>query len=93
MLCLLQHGRTVRRSIISHITNHNGALGPKTIIALVFLSIFTLFILQNTEIVEISFFFWNFSLSRVVLLLGSLFIGVLIGLFIGLEAAVRKKKN
>ncbi len=75
-----------------HFTDGKGAVGPKTIIALVFLSIFTIFILQNTEVVEISFAFWKMSLSRVVLLLGSLFIGVLVGLFIGWEAATRKKK-
>ncbi|UCH45863.1 MAG: LapA family protein [Nitrospiraceae bacterium] len=70
-----------------------GSLGPKTIIALVFLSIFTVFILQNTEVVEIIFFFWKISLSRVILLLGSLFTGVLIGLFIGWETASRNKKR
>jgi len=75
------------------IKNSQGVVGPKTIVALVFLSIFTVFILQNTEVVEISFFFWKISLSRVVLLVGSLFIGVLIGLFIGWESAVNKKKN
>ena len=70
-----------------------GMVGPKTGIALVFLSIFTVFILQNTEVVEISFFFWHLSLSRVVLLLGSLFIGLIIGLFIGWEVATHKKKQ
>lgn len=70
-----------------------GSVGPKTIIALVFLSIFTVFILQNTEVVDIRFFFWHVSLSRVILLLGSLIIGMLIGLFIGWEAAVHKKKQ
>lgn len=78
--------------MINHSMDCKGTVGPKTIIALVFLSIFTVFILQNTEVVEISLFFWKISLSRVVLLLGSLFIGVLIGLFIGWEAAVNKKK-
>jgi len=78
--------------VIKHSRASSGALGPKTIIALVFLSIFTVFILQNTEVVEISFFFWQISLSRVVLLLGSLFTGVLVGLFIGWETAVKKKK-
>jgi uncharacterized integral membrane protein len=81
-----------RDIMISHFRDFRGAVGAKTITALVFLSIFTVFILQNTEVVEISFFFWKISLSRVVLLLGSLFTGVLIGLFMGWEAAARKKK-
>ncbi len=78
--------------MINSFMKSKGAVGLKTITALVFLSIFTVFILQNTEVVNISFFFWQLSLSRVVLLLGSLLIGVLIGLFIGWEAAVKKKK-
>ena len=79
--------------MIDHITGCKGAVGPKTITALVFLGIFTVFILQNTEVVEISFFFWKISLSRVLLLLGSLLTGALIGLFIGWEAADKKKKQ
>jgi len=75
-----------------HSKDRKAAVGPNTIIAIVFLSIFTVFILQNTEVVEITFLFWQISLSRVVLLLGSLFIGVLVGLFISWEVAARKKK-
>ncbi|MBC8414637.1 LapA family protein [bacterium] len=44
------------------------------------------------EVVEIKFFFWQISLSRVILLMGSLFIGILAGLFIGWEVAVKKKE-
>ena len=68
-----------------------GAVGPRTITALVFLSIFMVFILQNAEVVDIQFLFWKLSLSRVVFLIGSLFIGVLVGLFIGWETAAKNK--
>lgn len=78
--------------MMNYSTDSKGAVGPKAIIALALLIIFTVFILQNTEVVEISFLFWKMSLSRVVLLLGSLFTGVFIGLFIGWEASARKKK-
>ena len=70
-----------------------GSVGPKTITAIVFLSIFAVFILQNTEVVDIQFFFWKMSLSRVILLLGSLFIGVIVGLFIGWEFKPEKSDH
>lgn len=67
-------------------------IGINTIIIIVLLSIFTIFILQNTDVVEIRLLLWKISLSRVVLLLGSLFMGILIGLLIGWEMAVRKNR-
>lgn len=77
--------------MIHYFKDFKGAVGPKTIIALVFLSIFMIFILQNTEVVDIQFLFWKLSLSRVILLLGSLFIGVLAGLLIGWEMTAKNK--
>ena len=68
-----------------------GALGFKTIVALVLLSLFAIFILQNTEVVDIRFLIWKMSLSRVILLIGSLFIGILIGLFIDWEVSGNNK--
>jgi uncharacterized integral membrane protein len=65
----------------------------KTVIAIILLGIFTVFIMQNTMTVEIRFLIWKLTLSRVVLLLGALFTGILIGLFIGWEASARKKKS
>jgi putative membrane protein len=50
-----------------------------------------IFILQNTQVVEIEFLFWKLSLSRVILLLGALFIGILAGLFFGWEASKKRK--
>jgi uncharacterized integral membrane protein len=79
--------------LVCHFRKCNGAVEAKTILIIILLSFFTIFILQNTEVVEISFLFWQMSLSRVVLLLGSLFTGILIGLFIGWETATRKKKE
>lgn len=71
----------------------SGVVGPKSVLAIIVLVIFTVFILQNTEVVQISFFFWRLSLSRVVLLFGALLIGVLVGLFIGWETGSSKKKR
>lgn len=55
----------------------------KWIVILVLLALFGIFTLQNIEVVSIRFFFWTFSLSRVLLLFIMLLIGVLIGYFLG----------
>ena len=40
-----------------------------------------LFTLQNTETVPISFLFWEFRISRVLMILMIFVIGVLVGIF------------
>ncbi|WP_394699777.1 lipopolysaccharide assembly protein LapA domain-containing protein [uncultured Pseudodesulfovibrio sp.] len=49
---------------------------------------FLLFILQNTEQVQVAFLFWTISLSRAFILLITLFLGIIIGII----AAIGKKK-
>ena len=44
--------------------------------------LFTIFVTQNTEIVEIQVYFWKLQMSRIVLISISGFIGVLIGLLV-----------
>lgn len=66
-------------------------IGAKAIVAIGFLIVFTLFVLQNTEIVEITFFFWRFSISLVLVLLLSLAVGCLVGIVIGWEMFGGKK--
>jgi uncharacterized integral membrane protein len=67
-------------------------IGYKAVVAITFLVVFTIFVLQNTEMVTITFFFWRFSISRVLVLLLSLAVGCLVGIFIGWEIFGRKKK-
>jgi signal transduction histidine kinase len=50
---------------------------------------FLLFILQNTEQVQVAFLFWTISLSRAFILLITLFLGIIIGII----AAIGKKKD
>jgi len=71
----------------------SSGLGGKAIIAIAFLVLFTIFVLQNTEIVEINFFFWHFPISRVLVLLLSLAVGCIVGVVIGWEIFGRKKKQ
>jgi uncharacterized integral membrane protein len=51
--------------------------------ALVIAALVLLFILQNVEVVAVRFLFWHLMLSLAVLLLGTLGVGVVIGLLVG----------
>ena len=42
-------------------------------------AIFGLFVLQNTEQVQVSFLFWNTSMSRVIMFFIVMIIGIAIG--------------
>lgn len=61
------------------------------IVALVFLA--TIFVLQNTEVVEITFLFWRLELSRVILLLGAIVLGAITGVLVGWELFGKRKKK
>lgn len=51
----------------------------KLYISLVFTGLIIIFVIQNAVAVEISFLFWSFALSQVLLILGVLAIGIIIG--------------
>jgi len=68
-------------------------IGGKAIIAIAFLVLFIIFVLQNTEIVEITFLFWRFNISRVLVLLVSLAVGGLVGVVVGWGFLAKKKKQ
>lgn len=66
-------------------------MGYRAILAMAFLLVFTVFVLQNTEIVDITFLFWRFSVSRVLLLVGAVAVGCLVGIFIGWETFGKRR--
>jgi uncharacterized integral membrane protein len=70
-----------------------GKASFRTIAIIVIVFLFTAFMFQNTEVVEITFLFWRFPLSRVLLLLASLMMGFLVGLLAGWEWFWRKPKQ
>lgn len=53
------------------------------VIITVLITLFLVVIGQNTEVVAIRLLFWDVSMSRVVLFLGSLLLGVLVGFLLG----------
>lgn len=54
-----------------------------SILLLVLLALVIVFALQNTQIVDVQFFFWTLSMSRALVLLGTLVIGLIAGWVIG----------
>lgn len=58
----------------------------KLILIIVLIVLILIFVLQNIEIVPISFLFWNFSIQRPLLLLITVCIGFLLGVFVALSA-------
>jgi uncharacterized integral membrane protein len=57
----------------------------KIIASMTLLFVVVLFTLQNTETVSLSFFFWEFSLSRALMFFLMLSIGVLTGYILGIS--------
>ncbi|MFQ5353797.1 MAG: lipopolysaccharide assembly protein LapA domain-containing protein [Thermodesulfobacteriota bacterium] len=64
---------------------NRGSLSIRTIVALVVVFLFAMFLLQNTAMVEIRLLFWKVSLSRSLLLIGSAVAGLLTGVLISRE--------
>jgi len=54
-----------------------------SVVLLVLLALVIVFALQNTQVVEVQFFFWTLSMSRALVLLGTLVIGLFAGWLIG----------
>ncbi|MFH1889704.1 MAG: LapA family protein [Nanoarchaeota archaeon] len=64
----------------------------KLILALILAGFAVLFIVQNVVVVEISFLFWTLSMSRSLLTLFLLAIGVIIGWLLHSYSLHQKKK-
>ncbi len=62
---------------------------PKTIIFIILGILILIFLLQNTQIVSVQFLFWNFQMSRIILIALILLVGLILGFII---AEVRRKR-
>lgn len=56
---------------------------PKIIIILLLALFIAIFSLQNAEVVQIKLLFWDINCPRVILILISVIIGLVIGIFVG----------
>lgn len=64
----------------------------KTIIVLLFIGLIVVFSLQNAEVIDVKFFLWKISLSRVLIILGSFAIGVLVGILLSMKRKLYSKE-
>ena len=65
-------------------------MSTKNIVIIVLAALFILFVVQNTRIVEVQLLFWTVSMSRALMLLGTLLIGFIGG---GLLGTAKRKNN
>jgi uncharacterized integral membrane protein len=62
----------------------------KTVIILFLIFLFLIILLQNTEVVDFSIYFWKVSMSRIILLPSILIMGFVIGF---ITAKIHRKKH
>jgi lipopolysaccharide assembly protein A len=65
----------------------------KLILILIFVGLVVIFITQNTAVVDVSFLFWNVSMSRALLIFFLLLIGIALGWFLHSYLSYRKSKD
>ncbi len=64
---------------------------PKRIVFLVIALLFATFVLQNAQVVEVRFLFWQTEASRALVLLGILVFGLIAGWLSGWIHKTRRK--
>ena len=69
----------------------------RNIIFICLIGLVVIFVLQNTQVVEVRFLFWTVSMSRALMLFGTLVIGLIGGWLLSLpkrsKADMEKPKN
>jgi uncharacterized integral membrane protein len=63
----------------------------KIILFMIIIVLFTFFVSQNTQIVAINVFFWQYNISEIILIVMTGFIGILLGLI--LDSIIRSSKK
>jgi lipopolysaccharide assembly protein A len=76
-------GTIARRAIIHWLKNSSDTgeqnMNPKLIIGIILAGLAALFIIQNVTVVDMRFLFWTLSMSRALLMLLILAIGIVLG--------------
>ncbi|KPJ48938.1 MAG: hypothetical protein AMJ41_03940 [candidate division Zixibacteria bacterium DG_27] len=65
---------------------------PKTVIILIIAALFLIILLQNTQVVTLRLYFWQLTMSRIILLVVTLLIGFIVG-YIVAKVTTRGRKS
>ena len=65
----------------------------KTIVFIVLAILIVIFTIQNTQVVAIQFFLWKASISSALMLLSTLFIGIILGWLLTWTGYARRKRK
>jgi len=72
--------------------NGNALVSFKFFLTMLLLMMVAVFVIQNTTVVEIRFLFWNVSMSRALLILAVLAIGMVLGWLLQGYLFLRRKR-
>lgn len=68
-----------------------GIMNVRTVIVIVLICLFALFLLQNSADVDIRFLFWKLTMPRVILLILAGLAGCAVGVLVGWEIFGKKR--
>ncbi len=79
--------------MLKALQSREGKVSVKMLVVVAIIDLSAIFLLQNSAVVDIEFLFWKLSMSRVLLLLGSIAAGVVAGFFIGWEVFSKRGRG
>lgn len=65
----------------------------KTIVFIVLAILIVIFTIQNSQVVDIQFFLWKATISRALMLLSTLFIGIILGWLLTWTGYSRRRRK
>ena len=68
-------------------------MSAKTIVFIVLAILIVIFTIQNTEVINIKFYPWEKSIPTALILLGTLFIGIILGWLLTWTGYSRRKRK
>jgi uncharacterized integral membrane protein len=64
----------------------------KTIVILIIAVLFLIILLQNTQVMTLRFYFWQLTMSRIVLLVVTLLVGFVVGFIVAKVTGGRRRE-